>query len=112
MPKLPKSTKKKWIASSRVNSYSSIKKESDHSKFYRSSVWIELRNYFIKKHPLCSWCEEEGITNVADVVDHIIEIKDNGDRLDETNLQSLCHKHHNQKTIWERTKRNRKKRDQ
>ena len=41
------------------------------------------------------------------VIDHIIEIKDGGDRLNQDNLQTLCLPHHNQKTAWAKAKRKR-----
>ena len=52
-------------------------------------------------------CEGEGIVKPADVVDHIHEIKDGGAALEASNLQSLCHHHHAQKTAQKRSERGR-----
>lgn len=69
-----------------------------NQSFYGSSVWRKVRNTFIQQNPLCAHCKVEGITKEADVVDHIVEIKDGGAALNPTNLQSLCHAHHNKKS--------------
>ena len=45
----------------------------------------------------------------ANVVDHIISIKDGGEALEVKNLQSLCTMHHNQKSAREGNKRRYKK---
>ena len=79
------------------------KKEKNQSwggdtSFYRKSPWRKLRKVVLNKNPLCVICLEEGIVTQADVVDHIVPIKQGGAKLDETNLQGLCHKHHNKKT--------------
>ena len=75
--------------------------------FYQSIQWRRLRQYHITRNPLCALCAQEGLTVVADVVDHIEEIRDNPSRkLDAGNLQSLCHSCHNNKTAEVRKKRN------
>jgi 5-methylcytosine-specific restriction protein A len=73
---------------------------------YRRASWINLRDAHRNAYPLCVKCEKEGravsILNNGGVVDHIEPEKVAPDRfLDPTNLQSLCHKHHNQKTAKE-----------
>ena len=73
--------------------------------FYNSKQWRSVRSLYISKNPLCEWCKKQGITAPADVVDHIVEIKDGGDTLSESNLQSLCHAHHNKKSAQARAER-------
>jgi|TARA_R110000824_G_scaffold238460_1_gene427248 5-methylcytosine-specific restriction endonuclease McrA len=111
MPNLPKRKKLSWKSDNDIKPFETkgTKKNyvSDNHKFYVSKEWKTLRNFYISEFPLCKWCEEEGITNKADIVDHIKEIKDGGSKLDQSNLMSLCHKHHSQKTNWERAKRKR-----
>lgn len=80
-------------------------KTRTEAKFYHSSRWQKLRNWFIKNNPLCVQCLREGRVTTATVVDHIEEIKDGGARYDINNLQSLCHACHNDKTAHERKKR-------
>ncbi len=110
MPRLPKSKSLIWKTKTEAKAYKGGKKkyETINKKFYDSKQWKDLRQYFITRHPLCKWCDEEGVITKGDVVDHIKEITDGGDSLDINNLQTLCHKHHNQKTNWERAKRRKK----
>ncbi|UCN18389.1 HNH endonuclease [Limosilactobacillus reuteri] len=50
-------------------------------------------------HPLCVNCEAHGIYRKGDLVDHIIELRDDwSKRLDTDNLQTLCYACHNRKT--------------
>ena len=74
--------------------------------FYQSSNWRRLRANFLRLHPLCRACADRGQTVVAEVVDHVLPIKDGGARLDTANLQALCVSCHNRKTAaesWRRT---------
>jgi 5-methylcytosine-specific restriction protein A len=69
--------------------------------FYQSSNWRRLRANFLRLHPLCGVCATKGQTVAAKVVDHIVPIKDGGDRFDNSNLQPLCVSCHNRKTAIE-----------
>ena len=74
--------------------------------FYKSKSWANASRLYRLNNPCCEACLKDGIVKKADVVDHIIEIKDDwSKRLDESNFQSLCHRHHNQKTWREKRKR-------
>jgi len=73
--------------------------------FYLSPVWRRFRAWYVSKHPFCELCEQEGRLVPVDIVDHITEIRDGGDRLSEDNAMSLCHKCHNAKSAAERAKR-------
>ena len=56
--------------------------------------WDRVRSAHISRFPKCAVCGEP-----ADDVDHIVPISEAPHRrLDPDNLQSLCRKHHNQKT--------------
>ena len=70
--------------------------------FYNSKEWQRVRYSILSKNPFCA---VEGCNRPADVVDHIVEIRDGGDRLNPDNLQPLCHYHHNIKTAEEKRKR-------
>lgn len=107
MPNLPKGKKKKWIASSKKATGFTKKHKSENYDFYNSRAWRELRKWHYERHPLCQWCLEEGRVNDKDktIIDHIVEIKDGGERLDPSNLMTLCLPHHNQKTNWNKAKR-------
>ncbi|VDH11635.1 Prophage Lp3 protein 12 [Lactiplantibacillus plantarum] len=73
--------------------------ESRYQQFYKSSAWRKLSRRFLESNPVCVQCYQDGVIRKADVVDHVIEIKDDWSRrLDESNLQPLCYRHHNRKT--------------
>jgi len=71
-------------------------KETD--PFYLSVRWRRFRAWYLGKHPLCEQCEREGRLTPADMVDHVIEIKDGGNLTSEENAMSLCWKCHAVKT--------------
>ena len=57
--------------------------------------WRKARRLYLTLHPLCVYCQEDGYTRAASVVDHIRPHKGD-DRLfwDESNWQPLCKTHH------------------
>ena len=66
------------------------------------SRWKKARDGFLRKHPLCAECQEEGRVTAANVVDHIIPHK--GDETlfwQRSNWRQLCTPHHNRKTARE-----------
>jgi len=71
-----------------------------HQIFYSSSEWRKIRKIvMIKAGGLCASCMDMNIVTNADVVDHIVPITiDYTKRLEESNLQPLCHTCHNKKT--------------
>ncbi|MGH6977841.1 MAG: HNH endonuclease [Brevundimonas sp.] len=61
--------------------------------------WRRCRAAFLKRYPLCRFCEEAGRVEAATVVDHIISIEDRPDlRLDWSNLRPLCKVCHDRRT--------------
>lgn len=66
------------------------------------SKWRNARSRYLKKHPLCVRCQEQGKLVKATVVDHIKPHR--GDMIlfwDESNWQALCKKCHDTKTMTE-----------
>ena len=66
------------------------------------SPWRRARAEFLKRHPLCKKCEENGRITLAEVVDHVIPHK--GDKQlfwDQNNWQPLCKPCHDIKTATE-----------
>ena len=58
--------------------------------------WQQARIGFLRKHPLCAYCEREGRINAASVVDHIAPHRGNMKVFwDSENWQSLCSECHN-----------------
>jgi len=53
--------------------------------------WKKAREAYLRKHPLCLYCEREGRITAATVVDHIVPHR--GDKAifwDSSNWQPLC----------------------
>ena len=72
-----------------------------HQRGY-TARWEKARKMYLRANPLCMECAKENRIEPATVVDHIIPHK--GDmRLfwDRCNWQSLCERHHNEKTARE-----------
>ena len=59
--------------------------------------WRRIRKAHLKQHPLCAMCMAQGIEREGNHVDHIIPLAHGGTH-DPSNLQTLCHAHHSQKT--------------
>ena len=99
MPTLPKGR-------GRVKPVDKNKSWGGDTSFYRSTHWRKLRAWWVDGNPLCVECESEGRTVVADVVDHIVPLKQGGSKFRLDNLQSLCHSCHNRKTYEENKENN------
>ncbi len=76
-------------------------------KLYNLPVWSRLRADQLMRHPWCQQCQREGRPDVrATVVDHIVAHRGNLARFtDPDNLQSLCKRCHDRKTLRERRQR-------
>ncbi|WP_336832977.1 HNH endonuclease signature motif containing protein [Staphylococcus pseudoxylosus] len=89
--------------------YDSFRYERDsmYITFYNSKEWKDARRSSMLAHDwLCQECLRKGFYTKANVVDHIVEVKDEWDkRLDQSNLEPLCHACHNVKTIREKERR-------
>ncbi|BBV66719.1 TPA: HNH endonuclease [Kluyvera ascorbata] len=83
-------------------------KQSNEPRIY-GSKWDRGRQAFLRAHPLCVMCQEQGKVAAATVVDHIIphklkEALRSGDKealskaqklfWDQKNWQGLCKPHH------------------
>lgn len=68
-------------------------------KTYR---YQQFRNRFMRRNPLCAWCERQGVVRLADEMDHIVPVSEAPDRVwDLENLQGLCRECHEKKTADE-----------
>jgi 5-methylcytosine-specific restriction endonuclease McrA len=65
---------------------------------YNSKRWRVARDRQLRRHPLC---QADGCGAVATDVDHRVALADGGAEFAQSNLQSLCHRHHSQKTSEE-----------
>jgi len=78
--------------------YNKHKRNRERQLFYQSTAWIKARELALKRdNYLCVECLKEKRIRKADVVHHIIEVKDDFTKaLELDNLSSICHMHHNQ----------------
>jgi 5-methylcytosine-specific restriction endonuclease McrA len=61
-----------------------------------TTEWDVLSASYRRAKPFCEECKRRGYLVVCDVVDHMVPIEDDPERrLDEENLDSLCHPCHN-----------------
>jgi 5-methylcytosine-specific restriction protein A len=93
MPKSPKKVKRPWVKERKP-----FERAVSNYSFYNSRKWRKAAERFKQANPLCVMCQDEGKVTPAQFADHIIRIEDGGSRFDESNLQSLCEFHHNQKS--------------
>jgi 5-methylcytosine-specific restriction endonuclease McrA len=67
------------------------------TSFYRSSPWRKLRAQKLKNDPKCVKCGKLGT-----MIDHIKRIEEGGEKLDMSNLQTMCDHCHNVKRAQEK----------
>lgn len=77
--------------------YNTNVRDQELHKFYNSKQWRDIRKeVLLRDLYTCITCGQR-----AEIVDHIVEIKDGGCRTCKDNLQSLCRACHNTKTKQE-----------
>ena len=79
--------------------YDKTNRNQESKKFYGSKEWQRVRYLVLNANPFCVVCRIP-----ATLVDHIIPIRDGGDRLNLNNLQPMCSKCHAIKTSNERNR--------
>ena len=68
--------------------------------------WNRLSIAYRKKHPMCLLCEQNGLTTLTDLVDHMIPVVDRPDLIHAwDNLCALCRPCHGRKAVFERKAR-------
>ena len=76
-------------------------------KLYQTPWWRDTAARYKQEHPICVICEVMDISSQADITDHIKPVPEGAtfqlfkEYSSPENLQSLCTKHHNQKTARE-----------
>lgn len=79
-----------------------IKTSEGRKRFYNTRNWHIMRVIVLQEQPYCVECLKKGIKELANEVDHIIDIKTRPDLVfDKENLQSLCKSCHSKKTFSE-----------
>jgi len=73
-----------------------------NNAIYNSTKWRKLRKRKFTEEPLCEHCFKLNIITPTDVIDHIKPVLDYPElSYTYSNLQSLCHGCHNNKTAQE-----------
>jgi 5-methylcytosine-specific restriction enzyme A len=62
---------------------------SPFNSFYASKPWEYTRRRQLRDHPFCAECGQ-----LAEVIHHVVALRDGGAPRDPKNLQSLCKPHH------------------
>ena len=76
-----------------------VEREYEHyGRKYKKSerygnVWSKVRDRYIKAHPLCEICFENGVISPTEIVHHIRPL-DEGGTHDANNLMSVCRQCH------------------
>ena len=84
-----------------VQEYDKYYRDKNAHEFYVSKQWKNKRLNYLIEHPFCEQCQKEGRLVKAQMVDHIVPIKQGGSLLDDNNLQALCNSCHSRKSVNE-----------
>ncbi len=72
-------------------------------KMYTKAKWKKLAKLSKQLQPLCYVCTKNGVTTIGDVSDHHLPVRLWPTKAyDMSNLKTMCHSHHNQKSAIER----------
>lgn len=93
--------KPKKIVRSWVKPKVAFERENSNQEFYNSWPWRKKSKAYRQANPLCVKCMAKDVVTAAKVVDHIVSINNGGDKLNDSNLQSLCESCHNSKSSAE-----------
>lgn len=75
--------------------------DAPDTKRLRGRAGMERRARWLAKFPLCKACEEASVVTLGTIVDHVTPLFQGG-KDDESNLQTLCTKHHDAKSLREK----------
>lgn len=76
--------------------YDEFVRDAEIVRFYHSTAWKRVRSYvLIRDNHLCQECLKNGIIRSAELVHHIVEVKDDwSKKLSVENCISICSKCH------------------
>lgn len=97
------STKKKSIALPWVVTRQRAHEGQDYA-FYNSAAWRRTSAAIRQQRPVCEVCSVYARHQPAQMVDHIIPIRQGGARFHEDNLMAMCHECHNRKSAKDSAK--------
>jgi len=85
----------------RDKEYNLYERDDFTKSFYKTLEWKIVRKNQLTIQPLCEECLKHGKFIKAEMVDHIVPIKQGGDKFSPNNLQSLCWSCHSRKSAKE-----------
>lgn len=89
-------------AAAHARAYRSTEDRKASARLYHSGQWLVLRAQHLAHHPFCVQCLKAGRYTMATEVDHVVPHRNDISLFyDASNLQSLCHACHSQKTARE-----------
>jgi 5-methylcytosine-specific restriction endonuclease McrA len=91
--RVPTTLQARGMAQGSTGWYRYQRDHPERAAFYASGAWRGARARHLRANPNCAVCGEP-----AKIVDHIVPRAEYGADIDPANLQSLCKKHHAQKT--------------
>ena len=81
--------------------YNQYGRDNFTKNFYKIPEWLYTKRKQLEAHPFCAECLKAGKRTRATIVDHLVPIKDGGERFAPSNLQSLCWSCHSRKSAAE-----------
>lgn len=100
MPNVPKNIRPSYLPKKEVQ-----ERRTFVNKRYHTSRWRKLRANIIANEPLCRECDRNGLTTLAQMVDHINPVSTGVNEANQDylmwsadNLQPLCNRCHNKKS--------------
>lgn len=85
----------------RDREYNRYGRDEFTQNFYNTPEWKFSRIRQLADHPFCEECLKVGKRTKATIVDHIVPIKQGGEKFAPSNLQSLCWSCHSRKSAEE-----------
>lgn len=85
----------------RDREYNRYGRDDFTKNFYNTAEWRFFRKRQLAERPLCEECLKAGRRTKATMVDHIVPIKQGGEKFAPSNLQSLCWSCHSRKSAEE-----------
>ena len=75
-----------------------------HKQVYNKKRWEKIRRRILTEHPLCFFCERNGITRLATEVDHMLTFSSVDDPLafEYFNMQPICTECHRRLSVLEK----------
>lgn len=111
-PGCPELTRAGWCEKHKPKPRHTRYVSAEYHDWYLLPIWTKrLRPEQLAREPFCRKCAEQGVRTYATVVDHVKPFRGDWELfVDPANHQSMCKRHHDQKTAYEQAEERRKTR--